>query len=190
MALKLRYPNINAYSEQEKQLKSYLFQLVDELQFAFDNIEKSFEQMKEAAKGASGKQLATEDVATNIEKFKAFIKSTNDVIVEQGTFETDIGTWQYRKWKHGTYQMFGSFEITPAESTLNKTVYYTNPINISSPFKISSAYVTGTAAGYRYISDGGIAEEHDGIFITVIGDSAFDTSSAIEVSLAVMGNYE
>ena len=107
-----------------------------------------------------------------------------DYVVETGT----SGGWTYKKWKGGTYEMFGTFTVTPSESTQNSSLYRTNNMTIAVPFKISSAYVTGTVVGYYWITNGGISGT-DKITLRLMSDKAFSTTSAIEVRLHVVGVY-
>ena len=107
-----------------------------------------------------------------------------DYVVETGT----SGGWTYKKWKGGTYEMFGTFTVTPSESTLNSSLYRTNNMTIAVPFKISSAYVTGTVVGYYWITNGGISGT-SAITLRLMSDKTFSTTSAIEVRLHVVGTY-
>ena len=110
--------------------------------------------------------------------------ASTDYVVETGT----SGGWTYKKWKGGTYEMFGTFTVTPSESTKNETLYRTNNMTIAVPFKISSAYVTGTVVGYYWITNGGISGT-DKITLRLMSDKTFSTTSAIEVRLHVVGTY-
>ena len=107
-----------------------------------------------------------------------------DYVVETGT----NGGWTYKKWKGGTYEMFGTFTVTPSESTLNSSLYRTNNMTIAVPFKISSACVTGTVVGYYWITNGGISGT-DKITLRLMSDKTFSTTAAIEVRLHVVGVY-
>ena len=107
-----------------------------------------------------------------------------DYVVETGTNDG----WTYKKWKGGTYEMFGTFTVTPSESTLNSSLYRTNNMTIAVPFKISSAYVTGTVVGYYWITNGGISGT-DKITLRLMSDKTFSTTTAIEVRLHVVGVY-
>ena len=113
-----------------------------------------------------------------------------DFVIESGTYATDYGTWTYKKWLGGTYQMFGKFTVTPTESTQHTSVYRTNSIGIPAPFDITSAVVSGTPMGYYWISNGGISDDHKNVAFRLISDEAFTTTTAIDVRLSVVGNYE
>lgn len=107
-----------------------------------------------------------------------------DYVVETGV----KGGWTYKKWKGGTYEMFGTFEVTPSESTLNSALYRTNNMTIEPPFAISSAIVTGTVVGYYWITNGGITGTNK-ITLRLMSDKTFSTTTAIEVRLHVVGTY-
>ena len=107
-----------------------------------------------------------------------------DYVVETGV----SGGWTYKKWKGGTYEMFGTFEVTPPASTLREKLYRTDNMTIEVPFTISSATVTGTAVGYYWITNGGISGTSK-ITLRLMSDREFDTATAIEVRLQVVGTY-
>lgn len=115
-----------------------------------------------------------------------------DFVTETGEYDTGIGTWQYKKWLSGTYEMFGYFNVTPSESTQRSggVVYRTNSIGIKAPFKISSACVSGTVLGHYWLSNGGISEDHETVALRLISDKTISTTEAIEVRLNVVGKYE
>ena len=106
-----------------------------------------------------------------------------DYVIETGT----DGGWTYRKWKGGTYEMHGTFEVTPTSSTVQESLYRTNNMTIEVPFPISSAIVTGTAVGYYWITNGGISGTQK-ITLRLMSDKTFSTT-AIEVRLTVAGTY-
>ena len=107
-----------------------------------------------------------------------------DYVTETGV----SGGWTYKKWKGGTYEAFGTFEIKPPASTLRDMLYRTDNMTIDLPFKISSAYVSGTAVGYYWITNGGISGDSK-ITLRLMGTREFDTATAIEVRLTVVGTY-
>ena len=110
--------------------------------------------------------------------------AATDYVIETGV----VGGWTYKKWKGGTYEMFGTFEITPSASTQRDTLYRTDNMTIAAPFAISSAYVSGTVVGYYWITNGGITGDGK-ITLRLMGTRAFDTTTAIEVRLMVVGTY-
>lgn len=111
--------------------------------------------------------------------------AASDYVIENGT----SGGWTYKKWKGGTYQAFGIFEVTPTSSTLNGSLYRTNNMTIDLPFTIKSAIVSGTAVGFYWITNGGISGT-SAITLRLMSDKTFSTTTAIEVRLEVVGTYE
>lgn len=113
-----------------------------------------------------------------------FDTACTDFVIAQG----ESGGWTYKKWKSGTYEMFGTFELTPSESTLHTSLYRTDSMSISPPFTITSAYVSGTAVGHYCITNAGISSGGN-VILRLMSDSAISTSSSIEVRIHVVGTY-
>ena len=112
-----------------------------------------------------------------------FETACTDFVIEHGI----SGGWTYKKWKSGTYEMFGEFDVAPGTITLNETVYRTGSIAIKAPFTISSAMVSGTAVGFYWISNGGTSGT-DAVNIRIISDKTISATS-ITVRLHVVGTY-
>lgn len=110
--------------------------------------------------------------------------AVTDYVIETGV----SGGWTYKKWKGGTYEMHGTFMVTPPSSTQRDTLYRTDNMTIAAPFDISSAYVSGTAVGYYWITNGGVTADGK-ITLRLMGTRAFETTTAIEVRLMVVGTY-
>ena len=112
-----------------------------------------------------------------------FETACTDFVVEHGV----SAGWTYKKWKSGTYEMFGEFDVAPGTSTLNGTVYRTAAISIPAPFTISSAMVSGTAVGFYWLSNGGTSGTN-AVNIRIISDKTISATS-ITVRLHVIGTY-
>ena len=112
-----------------------------------------------------------------------FETACTDFVIEQGV----SNGWAYKKWKGGTYEMFGEFDVAPGTSTLNGSVYRTSSIAIDAPFTISSAIVSGTAVGFYWISNGGTSGT-SAVNIRIISDKTISADS-ITVRLHVVGTY-
>lgn len=112
-----------------------------------------------------------------------FDSACTDYVIEQGV----SGGWTYKKWKSGTYEMFGEFDVAPGTSTLNGTVYRTGSIAIKAPFTIKDAVVSGTAVGYYWISNGGVSGT-DAVNIRIISDKTI-SATTVTVRLYVAGTY-
>ena len=119
-----------------------------------------------------------DDTAENADEPAAYV-------AESGT----SGGWTYKKWSDGTYVMFGTFSLTPAESAKNEILYLTNSMEIAVPFTISSAYVAGSMAGHYWIANCGISGS-SAITLQLMGDKIFSTTDEIEVRLTVHGEWK
>lgn len=115
-----------------------------------------------------------------------FDSACTDYVIETGTAEG----WRYKKWKGGTYEMFGIFHVTASESTLNGTLYRTNNITIAAPFTITSAFVSGTAVGHYWLTNAGKTASTSAITLRIMSDETISTTAEIEVRLTAFGTYE
>ena len=113
-----------------------------------------------------------------------FDTACTDFVIETGT----KGGWTYKKWKGGTYEMFGTFDLIASSSTLNESLYRTGSITIEPPFYLKSAYVSGSAVGHYWITNGGVTST-GGITLRLMSDKTISTTNAIEVRLHVVGTY-
>lgn len=114
-----------------------------------------------------------------------FETACTDFVIEQGV----SGGWTYKKWKGGTYEMFGLFEVTATSSDINGTLYRTNAIKVTTPFAITDdAVVTGTGTGHYWLTNGVYANAN-AISIRIMSDKTISLTSAITVRLHVVGTY-
>lgn len=130
--------------------------------------------------------------ATNVATFAANADETAENADEPAAYVAESGTsggWTYKKWSDGTYVMFGTFSLTPAESAKNEILYLTNSMEIAVPFTISSAYVAGSMAGHYWIANCGISGS-SAITLQLMSDKIFSTTNAIEVRLTVHGEWK
>lgn len=173
MPVNLRFPSINGPSEKEQlqQMRTYLYQLVGDLQFVLDDITLQLTSLKEDS---------------NSDTFKNYISKSE--CVDYDIEQDNVSGWTYKKQKNGTYEMYGTFEVSPTTTTFNSVLYHTEVLSVSPPFAVTSAYVSGTAAGTCWIIDAGISNEGD-ITFRIMSDSAIDIATPIKVHLYVIGNY-
>ena len=79
MATELRYPSFNARTESEKQLHSYLHQLVDQLQFALNNIGTTASTVYQSTPKYQQKS-ATTSASVDFDTIKALIIKSADIV--------------------------------------------------------------------------------------------------------------
>lgn len=82
MGNKLRYPNINGKNEREMlvQMKSYLFQLVDELEFAIDSAGTSSTNVVNSATKSTQAPTSTVDAVASFSAIKSLIIKSADIV--------------------------------------------------------------------------------------------------------------
>lgn len=85
MGTELRYPNFNARTEKEQleQMKSYLYQLVDQLQFALHNVGSASPSVVQQVNGNGNRpQASTEkqDAAVTFAEMKSLIIKSADIV--------------------------------------------------------------------------------------------------------------
>ena len=114
-----------------------------------------------------------------------FDSACTDFVIEQG----ESGGWTYKKWKSGTYEMYGLFEVTATSSDINGTLYRTNAIQVPTPFDITNdAVVTGTATGHYWLTNGVYANTN-AISIRIMSDKTISLTGSVTVRLYVVGTY-
>ena len=168
MSVNLRLPYINGRTEKEQlaQMKNYLHQLVGDLQYALDDATGSHNESAYLIGNAS------------------FNDANKDYVIE----ERKRDGWTYKKWKSGTYEMFGIFEVKPGNFSLHNALYMSDPISIELPFNTTSACVSGCVDGFYCLTSGGVSNEGRLVF-RMLGDEATNSDSSIAVQLHVVGTY-
>jgi hypothetical protein len=188
MAYNLSLPRLNGLGEKEQlaEIRKYLYQQSEQLQFELGNLETGGSAVYGAPKSLQGKV----DAASVFGSIKGLITNSDDIIEAYYKKFAVHGTaegWNYIKWLGGTYEMYGVFPVTPETSEKGAALYLTNAITIKTPFKIAEdAVVTGTGEGAYWISSGGYADA-DNISIKLISDAAI--TDAVKVRLHVVGTY-
>lgn len=117
-----------------------------------------------------------------------------DFVTEQGT----ENGWTYKKWKSGTFEMYGVFDITTksASTAINANMYYSELFKLSTPFPIKSSIVAGTATNWFFPTIGGLPHISDGDFsreyitFRLCNPSTFGVGKTSSVRLHVTGEYE
>lgn len=114
-----------------------------------------------------------------------FDSACTDFVIEQG----ESAGWTYKKWKKGTYEMFGMFEVKPTSSDINSSLYRTNAIQVATPFAIKDdAVVTGTGTGHYWFTNGVYANAN-AISIRIMSDKTISLTGTITVRLHAVGTY-
>lgn len=171
MAYNVPLPKIDGLTEKEqiKQIRSYLYQQSEQLGWALNNLEK------------------VSTVVYNMPKsLAAGERATVDYVTEEG----ESGGWSYKKWRSGGFEAFGTFERTPTVSTLLKTLYQSEEIEITLPFPIEDdAVVYGTASG-RYLLGESKRLGENSISVRILSDESINTALSVTLRLHVVGTLK
>ena len=124
MGTELRYPNWNARTESEKQLQSYLHQLIDQLQFALDNVggASSTTYVQTAQRNTNQSSSGGSSSTVDFESLKALIIKSADIV--------DAYYQEISKRLEGYYVAesdFGTF-VQTTEQRINETSQYTEQL--------------------------------------------------------------
>lgn len=77
-----------------------------------------------------------------------------DTVIETGLYTHEVngtvveGSWRYKKWESGTYDLSGTFDVMPitADTIGAAMVYYSEQIQLKLPFPIETIQYTGSPA--------------------------------------------
>lgn len=117
-----------------------------------------------------------------------------DFVIEEGI----ANGWTYKKWKSGTYEMYGIFDVTTTEKStaIGTNMFYSEQFKIPAPFAIKRAIVAGTATNWFIPTTGGLSNGDDGedpneyIGFRLCHPSPFDVGRESSIRLHVTGEYE
>ena len=174
MGTELRYPNWNARTESEKQLQSYLHQLVDQLQFALNNVGSSTSASGQIVQRVpqqtpSGNASAKVDFASlkaliikSADIVDAYYEEINNRLVGIYVAESDFGTYveeteqQFTQTSTYTEQLFSNYQAILTEiENLNFTMAEVNAhIKTGLLEEVNGIPVYGLEVGQRNKIDG------------------------------------
>lgn len=125
MPIDIRLPKIDAPTEQGQisQIKSYLYQLVQQLQWALENLNKS--NNTDIAQTMARSQSSSNQVA-------ALLQNETNVVIKQGT----IGDWYYRKWLNGTAECWARRSLSVNIKDSWGAIYYGMVDNFAFPSEL------------------------------------------------------
>lgn len=237
MSVNLRFPNITASTEKEQlvQVKSFLHQLVQELNYALPTIsegasaqtievqggemsyyelrsliisttqrlkeqyEKLYEQLGKDYVGKVDFMAFQDTVTEDIKTIQNDLDALEDALTALGAgsadYVTEEGTdegWTYKKWKKGTYDMFGEFTVTTTTICTDMgSMFCSEELSLPTPFAIDRAIVSGSADDLFLVASGGRAsvDADTNISFVLLRPFSFDANLEIIVRLHVTGTY-
>lgn len=187
MSVDFRMPKIDGATEGEQlsQIKSYLYQLVPQLQWALKNIDTTTVVVP-----------STLPKSLSPSSSEAAVKG-DDYVNEEGTYDTEIGSWDYKKWYGGTFDLSGTFKVIPksVETIGTAEIYYSEQIQIELPFPVETIQCTGAPAEQYYLFSNatlvskGDEENNAKIGFSLMSFTAFDTDE-VSVHLLASGRWK
>lgn len=116
--------------------------------------------------------------------------TANDFVTEAGT----KNGWTYKKWKSGTYEMFGVFAVkTTVAGTAMGSLYYSEQFVLPSPFAAENACLSGSALSWFFPTSGGLASVDDAnnnIGFRLYRPTEFEAGLTVSVRLQVSGKLK
>lgn len=122
--------------EQLDQLWSYLFQLVEQLQFSLSSSE------------------AIEE-GTTIENLPAVDTVTSTGFVYADEADSTKGYWRYRKYRTGTFDLSGMVKVSPVLEAAVGSAFCSAEIGVALPFAVKTIQYTATAVGDTIVTNAG-----------------------------------
>lgn len=155
--------------EQLAQMRSYLYRQADQLRFALNDLEKYHT-----------------DIDSKTNNANADGKIATDHVVEQGK----SGGWNYRKWRSGNFEAFGTFDVTPTASEQMNTLYRSGHIEVTLPFAIGTdTVVYGTVSGGYWLGDSNRSGDYS-IAVRIMSDDTINTAESVTLRLHVEGTLK
>ena len=108
--------------------------------------------------------------------------------------ETVSGSWRYRKWDSGVYDLSGLFTVQATESIAfsNGVAYYSDQIRIQLPFDIESIQFSGTPAeNFYWIVNAALADATNSIIgFRLVRFTAISTTTPVNVRIVAHGRWK
>lgn len=194
--IEIRQPNITAKTETEQilQMRSYLYQLSQQLQWAFSTISTEVRTDSATAASEQGNKQGSDPAKTFAELKNLIIKSADIVDAYYSEIngrlekiyvaQSDFGTYKeqagldIRQNAEGVSQLFDNYrEISTSVGTIsnNQTVISENVSNLTNDQKALSDTVSGLGEGQKALENtvGGISETLDTVYSQILQTEAY-----------------
>ena len=107
---------------------------------------------------------------------------------------TVTGSWRYRKWDSGVYDLSGLFTVQPTASIAfsNNVAYYSDQIRIQLPFDIESIQFSGTPTeNFYWIVNAALADAANSIIgFRLVRFTAISTTTPVDVRIVAHGRWK
>jgi len=111
-----------------------------------------------------------------------------DAVAEQGT----SGNWRYKKFADGTAVLWGIHDVSPTTSTQTGSMYYTESLEVSTPFSlVDQVVINATPATHVcFATNVYYSAARSAVGFRLVRNAVFDTNSAVTVHLQVWGKWK
>lgn len=161
MPFDLRFPNITGTTPQDQlqQMKSFLYQTVDQLNFAIGTMEKESKSIVEQIRNTSKATDTPEKAQSTFNSIKSLIIKSADIVESYGDVITER-----LKGEYVAISDFGEYQKATAQDIVKTSEYteqlYQNVQQITSDLlEVSNALISVTAnikTGHLYDDDNGV----------------------------------
>jgi hypothetical protein len=186
MSVDFRMPKIDGATEGEQlsQIKSYLYQHVSQLQWALKNIDTTT-------------VVVPPTLPKSLSPSSEVVAKGDDYVDEEGSYDTENGSWAYKKWYGGTFDLSGTFNVIPKSAGTIGTVEinYSEQIQIELPFPVETIQCAGASAEQYYLFSNatlvskGDEENNAKIGFSLMSFTDFDTDE-LSVHLLASGRWK
>lgn len=177
MGYELRLPKISGNNplEQLGQIKSYLYQHVEQLQWVLNQIDAN--------------------VTNSVGVVQTPNQPSADSVVGVGVRYVDLtnlgaGAWHYRVWKSGAFDLHGQFEISPicAGAIGSSGMYGSDTIQIELPFTVKDIQFSVMCDGLDLVGVNGVlADSKKEVAFKLISPNDFSTATTTTVRIVAGG---
>ena len=161
MSINLRLPNITGATpeEQIRQINTFLYQTIDQLNYVIGTMEKSSESIVEQIKDTSSATDTPEKAQATFNSIKALIIKSADIVATYGDVITERLEGEYVAVSDfGEYQQATSLDITKTSNSINQL--YQNVQKLTSDVEgFNSTLIKVTAN----VDSGHIYDDSDGV---------------------------
>lgn len=179
MNIDFRRPNISARTEAEKlgQLQSYLFQLIEQLEWAFNNIGTQQQEMSTVSAGLSTVSTAPENAANTFNAIKSLIIKSSDIVnAYYEEISTRLEGIYVAQSEFGTYSEQTSQAISANASSIEQT--FTDLQEINSVLEEIESTLLDVSA---YIKSGLLEYDEEGLPVYGLEIGQKNTVDGVEV---------
>lgn len=198
MAVNFRLPKISGSTEEQlSQIRSFLYRLTEELNYAFFNSGSNEALPSSPSAQNIGTAVKFSEIKTLIIKnndiIDAYFAAIDDRLRRKYVAESgERGGWTYDKRTDGTYEAWGTFDAQVTESSGSGGVFITNTILVPTPFPVTDAIITGSCEGYAWLCRCNVKDpdtEECAVSFALTSGVEFDTNIKHKVSLMIRGRW-